>query len=130
VRWCTPLVVDEIDHGLVVVRQPLVFADVATGEVITVVAGFVSDGTSRPAPPRWPRWARRFLAWLVTRVIGHALTPRYLPAAILHDYEIATRDASWWRVHTRFGRALRASGVAPWRAAIMAALVTAFGPKW
>jgi len=33
-------------------------------------------------------------------------------------------------VHTRFGRALYASGVARWRATVMTACVLAFGPRW
>lgn len=115
--WRTPLVADELDRGIVLLEQPLVFDDRCTGDVLSVPAGFLSDGAS--IPHGLPR-----------RIAGHPLNARYLPAAILHDYEISVREASWWRVHTRFGRALIASGVSWWRARIMAAFVVAFGPRW
>jgi hypothetical protein len=115
--WQTGLAVDELDRGVVMLRQPLVFEDRCTGEVLTVPAGFISDGATIPAG-------------LPRRLAGHPLTPAYLGAAILHDYEIEMRRATWWRVHTRFGRALLASGVAWWRAQIMTACVVALGPKW
>jgi hypothetical protein len=117
VTWRTALVVDELDRGVVLLEQPLVFEDRRTGEVLTVPAGFLSDGASIPRG-------------LPRRLAGHPLTPQYLPAAVLHDYEISTREASWWRVHTRFGRALQASGVSWWRAHIMTAFVITFGPRW
>jgi hypothetical protein len=117
VSWRTALVVEEIDRAVVVVQRPLVFDDPCTGDVITVPPGFLSDGASIPRG-------------LPRRIAGHPLTPRYLAAAILHDFEIATQASTWWRVHTRFGRALQASGVSWWRARIMTAFVVAFGPRW
>jgi len=115
--WRTELAVDEIDRGVVLLEQPLVFDDRCTGDVVTVPAGFISDGASIPRG-------------LPRRLAGHPLTRRYLAAAILHDYEIDTQSAPWWRVHTRFGRALQASGVSWWRARMLCAVVTAFGPRW
>ena len=115
--WRTELAVEELARGVVITTQPLVFADRCTGDLITVPAGFISDGAT--VPRGVPR-----------RLAGHPLTPRYLAAAILHDYEISTRTATPWRVHTRFGRALQASGVSWWRARVMTAFVVAFGPTW
>jgi hypothetical protein len=115
--WRTDLAVDEIDQGLVALLQPLVFEDRVTGDVVTVPVGFISDGASIPIG-------------LPRRLAGHPLTSGYLAAAILHDYEIAERDATWWRVHTRFGRALEASGVSWWRARILTACVVTMGPRW
>ena len=98
-----------------IVRAPLIFDDTHTGDVITVPVGFVSDGASIPHTLR--------------RVVGSPLHHRYVPAAILHDYEIATGDQSWLRVHTRFHRALRASGNSPLRSSALASAVFLFGPR-
>jgi hypothetical protein len=126
-RWESDLVVTELPDRRVQLLAPLVFWDAWTGEDVIAPTDFVSDGTTRPDRPRW-------LRWLVTRLIGHPLTRAYLAASVLHDAEIAAKTASWWRVHTRYYRALRAPmdgvRVGRWRAAAMTAVVVVLGPRW
>jgi len=116
-RWASPFWYEQLSAERVRLAHPLVFDDRITGDLLTVPFGFESDGASIPRG-------------LPRRLAGHPLNRAYLPAAILHDWEIAEQEASWYRVHTRFGRALYASGVARWRATVMTACVLAFGPRW
>lgn len=126
-RWVTPFRYTETAPARITLTAPLGFVDGVTGETIVAPAGFTSDGTTRPARPRW-------LRWLADRIIGHPLTAAYLPASVLHDAEIAARTAPWWVVHTRYYRALRAPTEAPrvgrLRALAMTSIVLLAGPRW
>lgn len=127
-RWVTPFsYVFDAARQVLRLTAPHGFYDAWTGETVIVPAGFESDGTTRPRHPRFARW-------IVERLIGHAFTPAYLRASVLHDGEIAAQTASWYRAHTRYFRALRAPTeaprVQPWRAAVMTTVLLVAGPRW
>lgn len=109
-----PLRIEYTTRDRVLLLEPLTWDD---GDAVVVVpAGFVSDGASIPAPA-WP-------------FVGYPLAGAILRAALLHDYEIATRRAPSADVHRRFEIALRATGVGRARAAVLGAAVRLFGPRW
>jgi hypothetical protein len=115
--WITPFLYEQLNAERVRMAHRLTLYDAPTRTYHTVPVGFESDGATIPRG-------------LPRRLAGHPLHRAYLPAAVLHDYEIVTRAASWWRVHLRFRRALRASGVSWWRSAAMTLAVFTFGPRW
>lgn len=109
-----PLRVEFTARGRVRLLEPLRWLDAR--EPITVPTGFISDGVTVPA-----------IAW---PLVGHPYSGSLLRAALLHDWEIAMRDAPSAAVHRRFWAALRASGVGRVRAALLYATVRTFGPRW
>jgi hypothetical protein len=115
-QWVTPLCYEQLNDARVRLAHVLTLRE-RSGDEHTVPVGFESDGASIPRG-------------LPRRLAGHPLNRAYLPASVLHDYEIATRADAWWRVHLRFRRALRASDVSRWRSAVMAGAVLLFGPRW
>lgn len=102
------------DRGRVRLLEPLVWEE--AGATIVVPAGLVSDGVTVP-PIAWP-------------LVGHPLSGSLLRAALLHDWEIAARQAPSAVVHRRFHAALRASGVGRVRAWLLFTAVRCFGPRW
>jgi Protein of unknown function (DUF1353) len=111
----SPLRVDFVDRGRIALDWPLTWRD-AEGAV-TVPAGFISDGASIP-PIAWP-------------LVGHPYAGSLLRAALLHDYELASRTApTSLAVHRRFYEALRASGVGRVRAALFFLAAWGWGPRW
>lgn len=108
--FTTPLSVTFVARGRVALALPLVWR--TSTEVVTVPAGFVSDGATIPAPA-WP-------------LVGHPYSGSLLRAAVLHDYDLTTIPPV--AAHRRFYRALRASGVGRFRAALLYVSVRAFGP--
>lgn len=109
-----PLRVLFTDRGRVKLLDDLTWTDDAG--VIIVPRGFVSDGVTSPAIT-WP-------------FVGHPYAGTLVRAAMLHDYEMATRHGTADAAHRRFHAALRASGVGRVRAALLFAAVWLFGPRW
>lgn len=78
-----------------VLKRPLAVS--ISGTVLfTIPAGFETDGLSRQwwMPAKWGRWH-----------------PKYLRAAILHDYLLSDPERPKWQADWLFMGALRADGV-------------------
>jgi len=116
-EWVSPFHYEQLSAERIRVAHRLTLYDTPSGTYHTVPVGFESDGASIPRG-------------LPRRIAGDPLHRAYLPASVLHDYEIETQADAWWRVHLRFGRALRASRVSRWRAAVMTLAVLVAGPRW
>ena len=109
-----PLRVEFRARGRVALLAPVKWCTSTT--VITVPAGFETDGATIP-PPMWP-------------IMGHPYSGSLLKATTLHDWEIVTRHAPSPVVHRRFYCALRALGVGRFRASLLYAAVRLFGPRF
>lgn len=94
----SPALVELRGRGLMTVRAPIrIQLDLggASDPLITIPAGFRSDGVSRP-------W---WLAWMIDPWGRAAL------AALLHDYLLSLPDVTKWQADLMFLAALRSQSV-------------------
>ena len=106
---------------LVVLNEPLTWTD-PDGTVITIPAGFTSDGASLPSSVWW--------------LLGGKLSLEWISAAIVHDFSVVfyATTAPFAPSHRvaaeRFYRGIRADGMGFNRAKLAQHAVTMFGPQW
>ena len=83
----------------------------------TIPAGFISDGASIPRA----LWS----------TIGSPFYPKFIPAALYHDYLLSLSDPSLTKsyIDKEFHRLLLANGVSKFRARLMFWAVRSFGKR-
>lgn len=114
--WVSVGRIEQIGPRRVRVVESPEYYDDRTGDTVKPAVGFESDGTTFPE--------------ILHRLTGHPLHAIYLPASVGHDWDIHTKQSTWLRVHTRYYRMLRDSGVSRWRSVVMGLAVLCFGPRW
>ena len=113
-----PKVEIHVDHNHVELFKPYKPDDLCK---LTIPAGFVSDGASIPRA----LWS----------TIGSPFHPRFMPAALYHDYLLSVmRDGTEPNltkagVDGEFRRLLLANGVSKFRAGLMYRAVRSFGKR-
>jgi hypothetical protein len=102
-RFTTKLVAEEIEEGLWLLHEPLVYESDLLGKTIVVPTGFETDFASVPRIP---------LAFLLTG--GKANK-----AAVIHDYLYAKQEVSRAQADSVFLEAMKVSNQPGWRANLM-----------
>jgi len=98
-------------RGVVMLEEPVEYYE--NGKTVTVKAGFCFDGASIPQA--------------VWSMIGHPMTPKFIPAALLHDALYASHAMPRDEADAIFRDLLNQSGVGYLKRAAMARAVQAFG---
>jgi hypothetical protein len=115
--WLDPFVFRHVsDRPYRIVNLRRLRFRTASGRILTVEPGEISDGASFPE--------------LVGRVVGSRERPEFRRATMLHDDECRRRVRPSAEVHATLELALLSDGAAPWRASVLGRGVRWFGPRW